>query len=336
MGQSFSTHWTQYFPPAATLTESNLPEQHGKVFMVTGGNSGVGFHLCQILYDAGATVYMASRSEKLANEAIEKIKSSENKKATKGGDIHYIHIDLADLRSVKKCAEEFKQKEKKLHVLWNNAGISRPAYDSVSAQGHELTTASNCLGAFLLTQLLLPELTTAAQEAQDNSVRVIFTSSLLADQMSPKGGIDMSTVNIPPTTSGKRDAQYAQSKVGNYFMASEFAKRYTESTGIISLTQNPGNLKTRVWRNVDWFIYAPVYLMLYDAIYGARTMLWAGLSDEVQRKDSGRYVIPWGRWHPGIRSDVEEGVKGKEEGGTGRAKEFWEWCLEQTREFMQY
>ena len=301
--------------------------------MVTGGNSGVGFHLCQILYNAGGIVYMASRSEKLAKEAIEQIEVTSL--STKKGEIHYLHIDLADLNSVKQCAAAFKQQRRTLDVLWNNAGISRPAYGSVSAQGHELTIAVNCLGSFLLTQLLLPELKKAAQESQnDNSVRVIFTSSLLVDQMSPPGGVDMKIIDTPPTTSGGSDAQYCMSKAGNYFLTSEFAKRYTSSTGIVALTQNPGNLKTRVWRNVDWFIYAPVYLVLYDAIYGARTMLWAGLSQEVGREDSGRYVIPWGRWHPGVRKDVEDGVKRKDEGGTGRAEEFWEWCWEQTRAFM--
>jgi hypothetical protein len=54
---------TQWFPPKATFTEKELPLQPGRVFIVTGGNAGVGFELCKILYGSGATIYMASRSK---------------------------------------------------------------------------------------------------------------------------------------------------------------------------------------------------------------------------------------------------------------------------------
>lgn len=54
---------TQFFPPKPTFTEKNVPMQRGKVFIVTGGNSGVGFELCKLLYGTGATIYMAARSE---------------------------------------------------------------------------------------------------------------------------------------------------------------------------------------------------------------------------------------------------------------------------------
>jgi NADPH:quinone reductase-like Zn-dependent oxidoreductase len=60
---TFRALYTQLFPPAPPLTEDNVPSQRGKVFIVTGGNSGVGFELCKILYTTGATIYMTSRSE---------------------------------------------------------------------------------------------------------------------------------------------------------------------------------------------------------------------------------------------------------------------------------
>ncbi|KAF7196804.1 Short-chain dehydrogenase/reductase sthC [Pseudocercospora fuligena] len=63
MGASYS----QFFPPPPTLTESNLPSQSGKVFIVTGGAAGVGYELSKILYHAGGKVYIAGRSEKNAN-----------------------------------------------------------------------------------------------------------------------------------------------------------------------------------------------------------------------------------------------------------------------------
>lgn len=63
LASMFRSLYTQWFPPKPTLTEENVPSQQGRVFIVTGGNAGVGFELCRILYGTGATIYMASRSE---------------------------------------------------------------------------------------------------------------------------------------------------------------------------------------------------------------------------------------------------------------------------------
>ena len=60
---AFYNIWTQYFPPAPAFTERDVPNQRGRIFVVTGGNSGVGYELCKTLYSTGATVYMAARSE---------------------------------------------------------------------------------------------------------------------------------------------------------------------------------------------------------------------------------------------------------------------------------
>lgn len=67
---SFRNLRTQWFPPKAAFTEKELPLQQGRVFIVTGGNAGVGFELCKILYGSGATIYMASRSKASAPNQI--------------------------------------------------------------------------------------------------------------------------------------------------------------------------------------------------------------------------------------------------------------------------
>lgn len=69
---------------------------------------------------------------------------------------------------------------------------------------------------------------------------------------------------------------------------------------------------------------------IYDQVYGAYTVLWAGLAREVTAAavadgGHGGYVIPWGWWHPCPREDTMAGLRSEEEGGTGRAKVFWEW-----------
>lgn len=127
--------YTQLYPPKPTLTEANLPEQNGKVFIVTGGNSGIGFEIVRILYLKGAKVYMAARSEAKAKEAIKLIKSAN---PTKYGEIKFLHIDLSDLTTIKKAAEDFAAQEEKLDVLWNNAGVGSLPADQRTPQGHEI------------------------------------------------------------------------------------------------------------------------------------------------------------------------------------------------------
>lgn len=73
---AFRSFWTQWFPPAPTFTERDLSSQAGKVFIVTGGNSGIGFELIKILFSTGATVYMAARSKAKAEAAIAAVKAS--------------------------------------------------------------------------------------------------------------------------------------------------------------------------------------------------------------------------------------------------------------------
>ena len=322
MGVAFS----QFFPPNPSLTEANLPSQKGKVFIVTGGASGVGFELCTILYHAGGKVYLAGRSKANAQSAISKIKALP---ATSPGELVFLPLSLDDLTTVKPAVEAFTALESKLNVLFNNAGVSLPPLGSVSAQGHELQLATNCLGHYLLTQLLLPTLLHTAKTASPATVRVIWTSSIIVDLSAPKCGIDISHLTTPPPDQQKN---YVTSKTGNWFLASALATQ-VGSEGILSVTQNPGNLKTLLLRHAPWilgFVSAP---LLYGAKMGAYTELWSGLSGELGIEDGGKYVLPWGRVHPSPRPELLAALKTREDGGTGVAALFMDYCEKQTAEF---
>ncbi|TGO91503.1 hypothetical protein BPOR_0026g00270 [Botrytis porri] len=96
----------QFFPPAPTLTEQNVPRQTGKVFIITGGTSGVGLELATILYKAGGKFYTAGRSETNAQKCIEKIKSSFTSKSP------------GQLGFIKASAESFmKERDKARRLL---------------------------------------------------------------------------------------------------------------------------------------------------------------------------------------------------------------------------
>ena len=121
MGQILSHFWQQsFFIPAPTLTENNLPDQHGKVAIVTGSNTGVGFQLAQILYKRNATVYIAARTESRALDAIKRIKQAAPESQ---GTLHFLKLDLSDLPTIKASADEFMSKESRLDKLIQNAGM---------------------------------------------------------------------------------------------------------------------------------------------------------------------------------------------------------------------
>lgn len=318
--------YSQFFPPRPTMTETNLPGQKGKVFIVTGGTSGVGFELCALLYQAGGRVYLAGRSEANAQAAISKIKACA---ATSSGSLHFLSLSLEDLTTIKPAVEAFTAKESRLDVLFNNAGVSLPPRGSVSAQGHELQMATNCLGHYLFTQLLLPTLLHTAESASPAAVRVIWTSSIAVDASAPEGGMKISELTNPLSN---QQRNYSNSKTGNWFLASALADQ-VGSNGILSVTQNPGNLKTGLLRHTPWILGFVTSPLLYPAKMGAYTELWAGLSGDLVIEDGGKYVVPWGRLHPSPRPDLVAALKTRENGGTGVAALFLEHCEKLTADF---
>ena len=321
--------WTQWFPPAPTLTEENVPDQTGKVFIVTGSNGGIGFELVKILYAKGATVYMASRSQQRAEVAIRTIRSV--MPAADPGKLRFLHLDLADLTTVKAAAAAFAAQESKLDVLWNNAGIGIVPNNTKMKQDLGLHIGVNCVAPFLFTQLLLPQLRAAAQSMPKDSVRVVWTSSWMTDSQAPKGGIDFDELNKGGTKNQQRD--YATSKAGNWLLAVEGARRYG-GEGILSVVQNPGNLASNIWQYMPKWTMMMLSPILHETKFGAYTELWAGLSPEITAKDNGGYIIPWGRLQQSSpRKDIVEAMKDPKDGGSSVAERFWEWCEEQSRQY---
>lgn len=320
----------QSFPPSPSFTESNITSLAGRVFIVTGGNAGVGLELVKILYSKDGTVYIAGRSP--AKTATE-IKSIKALYPASLGHLKSLALDLNDLTTISTCVSASLAQESRLDVLWNNAGIAHVPAGSLSVQGHEAHMTTNCLGPFLLTQLLLPILTQTAQTLPAASVRIVFTTSSIVDMNGPPGGLSLTELE-PGHHSTDKARNYSSSKAGNWLLASEFDKRVRKH-GIVVVAQNPGNLRTKSWDGIPWVVRKVLSPILHAPKMGAYTELWAGLSPEVTVEDGGKTAIPWGRWHPSPRKDILESLKEKEEGGTGLAGEFWKWCEEQTREYAE-
>lgn len=327
------SQWSQFFPPNPDFSIADLKPQDSKIFIVTGGASGIGFQVSKALYEKNGTVYIAGRSEDKATKALEDIRTSApNSK----GRLEFLFLDLQDLASVKASAEQFLTKESKLHVLWNNAGVSQPQQGSVSKQGFELQLATNCLGPFLFTSLLLPVLeataAAAAEVGNDGKAipsRVVWLSSQIVELSAPKGGLVMDEVRSPTKDKARN---YTNSKTGNWFLSSELARR-KGSQGIISVALNPGAASTNLFRHTPWLTYL-AWPLLHKPELAALTELYAGLSPDLTLKNNGSYVIPWGRISSNPREDIVAASKLEEDGGTGRAVEFWDYCAEQTAKYM--
>lgn len=299
----------------------------GRVHIVTGGYAGCGFELVKVLYQRNATVYVAGRSQDKAYKAISVLKESfpDSK-----GKAEFLMVDLSDLSTIKPAVEEFLSKETRLDVLTNNAGVMVPPKGSKDAHGHELQMGTNCLGPFLLSELLVPVLQKTAKEAPEGSVRVTWAASS-AVQFSPQGGIQFQEDgNVKPEYSHPA-LDYGASKAGNVFLASEFATRHGKD-GITSVSWNPGNLKSELQRHTPFWQNLLLKPFLYPAQLGGYTELWAGCSPDLTASQNGAYVAPWGRVYS-VRGDVTSGLKSEKEGGTGTAEKFWAWCEKETKPY---
>ncbi|KAI0200654.1 short-chain dehydrogenase [Astrocystis sublimbata] len=315
----------QMWPGKPTFTEDDIADLSDKVYLVTGGNTGIGKETARVLYSKNATVWLTSRSIEKGTAAIASIKEAHP--ASKGR-LELLQLDLSDLTTIKASAEKFLAREDRLDVLFNNAGVMFPDHGSKSAQGYELQIGTNCLGPFLFTQLLTPTLISTAKTAPKGSVRVVWTSSSAAEHLNPPGGIDFDNLDY------KREVSYTWrygiSKAGNYYHATEYARRHADD-GIISVSLNPGNLKSDLDRNCNSLQMVFRNATTYPTINGAYTTLYAGVSDDV-KENSGAWIVPWGRIE-NIRPDLLAGTKSEGEGGTGHAQRWWAWSEEQTGKY---
>lgn len=126
--------WSQLLPPAPTFTEEHIPSLDGKVFIVTGGNAGIGLELVKMLYSkGGCTIYIASRSGSRIDAAIQEIKTATLAPKSTPATLKSLVVDFGDLTTIAKASSEFLAKESRLDVLWNNAGIAQAPPGTVTA-----------------------------------------------------------------------------------------------------------------------------------------------------------------------------------------------------------
>jgi NAD(P)-dependent dehydrogenase (short-subunit alcohol dehydrogenase family) len=222
----------------AKWTYNDIPDQTGRVALVTGGPSGIGFHISLMLAKKGAKVILTYRDYDKAQQAINTI-VAEHPKAK----LSIVKLDLTDLKSVAACADEIKKGYQKLDLLINNAGVMVPPY-TPTRQGFESQIGTNHLGHFALTGQLLPLLMLTPNS------RVISVSSLAAFI----GKINLEDLNYQHRLYKEWEA-YGQSKLSNLLFIQELSRRLAEhNLPISAVASHPGGSPTNLQRTSSYFM----------------------------------------------------------------------------------
>jgi len=251
----------------------NISDQKGKVIIVTGSSTGLGYETAKVLADKNATVIVAVRNEAKGNAAVEKIKM-ENPSA----DIQVMLLDLADLGSVQTFAENFKRKFNKLDLLINNAGVMNPPYTKTK-DGFELQFGTNHLGHFALTGLLIDLI------KKTPSSRIVNVSST-AHKI---GKLNFEDLNWE-TRPYKKMRSYGDSKLANLYFSKELQRRLNEeSSGVIVASAHPGASSTPLTRHSLFFRI--LSLIVQNSEMGALPTLYAAVGPDIQGND---YIGPGG------------------------------------------
>lgn len=305
-GPSFSSLWVNWFPQKPQFTEKDVPDLQGKIYIVTGSNTGIGKELARMLYGRNAKVYIAARSKEKADRAIQAI---ERAAPTSTGALAFLHLDLSDLDKVKTSAQSFLAKEQKLHVLFNNAGVmvspTEPPLRTV--QNYELALGVNCIGTFLFTKLLTPALVATAKSESEselsNTVRVVWLSSFGLELFAHEGvGVALDNLDYHIKTTATN--RYGISKCGAWALGVEFARRY-KADGIVSVPINPGNLRSELPRDQGIVLRIVAKLFGYPVVNGAYTELFAGLAPQVTIENPD-WSKDWGKPFPHYRNGIDE------------------------------
>ena len=295
----------------SNFTDKDVSDQTGRVYFITGANSGLGFETAKALAGKGARVLLGCRSEEKATAAMADIRALYPK-----ADLDFILLDLGNLKSIRAAAKRVA-KEPRLDVLVNNAGIMMPPREE-TADGFESQFGVNHLGTFALTGLLLEKL------SQGQEPRIVITASMAHRS----GRIDFDDINAEKSYG--RWGRYAVSKLANLLHMYELDRRLRAAgSPVVAVACHPGVADTELVRNFPDFmvsLFRPVSsLFMNSAAQGAWPTLAAAAGEGV---GGGEYFGPSrnGEWVGPAREVQPRGTAKR----IGPAKKLWEISEEMT------
>jgi NAD(P)-dependent dehydrogenase (short-subunit alcohol dehydrogenase family) len=242
-------------------TARDMPDLTGRVAVVTGANSGLGFETSLELARHGAHVVLACRDETRGREALGRITAQ-----VPDASLELALLDLADLTSVRKFADAFFAERDRLDVLVNNAGIMALPERRTTADGFEMQFGVNHLGHFALTGLLLPVLV-------KSSARVVSVTSF-AHRM---GRITWD--DLHSERGYRKWSVYGHSKLANVLFTLELDRRARAAgTGVVAAVAHPGFAATHLQDNTS---FSPLRVFAQSPAEGARPVLYAAVAPDV-------------------------------------------------------
>lgn len=268
-----------------------MPDQSGRIAIVTGANTGLGYHTAAMLAQGGAHVVLAVRNLEKGNAALARIVAA-NPKA----DVTLAQLDLSSLESVRHAADALRANYPRIDLLINNAGVMYTP-KQVTADGFEMQFGTNHLGHFALTGLLLDHLLNV------RGSRVVTISSV---GHRIRAGIHFDDLQWERRYD--RVAAYGQSKLANLLFTYELQRRLaTAAKNTIAVAAHPGLSNTELARNLPGIFKPAVNLfwavMSQGAAMGALPTLRAATDPDVE---GGQYYGPDGlgeqRGHPKLVS----------------------------------
>ncbi|KAF9128892.1 hypothetical protein BGX30_014149 [Mortierella sp. GBA39] len=284
-------YWKTYFTPNR-YSNDLIPDQTGKVAIVTGANTGLGYATMVALASHGAHVFLACRSEERALHAMEKATQEIKEKYPRAPapNLEFLELDLNDMSKCKKAADEFLNKGLPLHLLVNNSGIMTTPF-ALSADGIEQQFAVNHMGHFVFTMALLDRI----KESQPSRIVVLSSHS---HERPVEGGIDFDTINDEKMSTIV--SRYGRSKLANVLFGKALARRLADTQVYVNIV-HPGFVDTELTRH-NKVLFGSVVLGILEAItavmamtpeVGALTQLYVATSPEIESKDiRGRYFVP--------------------------------------------
>lgn len=281
---------------------NQIPDQSGRVIIVTGSSSGIGYEAARVLANKNAEVIIAVRNADKGTAALNKIKTQNDK-----ANVSVMILDLASLDSVKKFAANFKQKFQRLDLLINNAGVMMPPYSKTS-DGFELQFGTNHLGHFALTLQLL-DLIDRTEKS-----RIVNVSS----NAHKYGKINFEDLNWE-SRKYKAMASYGDSKIANLYFTYMLGKMLREKGSKILVTAaHPGWTATDLQRHNGLFEFFNGFFAMKMG-QGALPTLRAATDPVAQ---SGDYFGPdgWQEWR-GYPVKVESNALSRD---TEIARKLWD------------
>jgi NAD(P)-dependent dehydrogenase (short-subunit alcohol dehydrogenase family) len=215
----------------AKWTSDDVPGQHGRLAVVTGADTGLGFETAQVLAARGASVVLAVRDTEKGKRAAARIAG-----AAPGADVTVQPLDLASLDSIRAAADQLRAQHPAIDLLINNAGVMFTPKQA-TGDGFELQFGTNHLGHFALTGLLLEQMLPVPGS------RVVTVSSL-AHRIRARINFD----DLQAERSYSRVAAYSQSKLANLMFTYELARRLSGAGTTIAVAAHPGLAATELSR----------------------------------------------------------------------------------------